>query len=48
MDEIGFGTEKDTPMSRPLAAMVEKILSSCCMLPLWEEEEANMIAKSSM
>jgi len=41
-----FGTEKDTPMSRPLAATVLKILCSLRMLPLWEGE-ATVIEKSS-
>jgi len=33
-----FGTEKDTPMSRPLAATVVKSLCSLWMLLLWEGE----------
>jgi len=41
-----FGTEKDTPMSRPLAATVSKTLWSLWMLPLWEGE-ATVIEKSS-
>jgi len=32
------GTEKDTPMSWPLAAIVENSLCSWRMLPLWEGE----------
>jgi len=41
-----FGTEKDTPMSRPLAATVSKSLCSLRMLPLWEGE-ATVIERSS-
>jgi len=41
-----FGTEKDTPMSRPFAAMVEKSPCRQRMLPL-EEGEATVMEKSS-
>jgi len=41
-----FGTEKDMPMSRPLAATLLKSLWSLRMLPLWEGE-ATVIEKSS-
>jgi len=41
-----FGTEKDTPMSPPLAATVLKSLYSLRMLPPWEGE-ATVIEKSS-
>ena len=41
-----LGAEKDMPMSRPFAAMVEKALCSWRMLPLWEGE-ATVIEKSS-
>ena len=39
-----FGTEKDTPMTRPLAATVLKSLCNLRMLPLWEGE-ATVIEK---
>jgi len=39
-----LGTEKDTSMSQPLVAMVEKRLWSWRMLPLWEGE-ATVIEK---
>jgi len=41
-----LGTEKDTPMSRPLTAMVAKSLWRLRMLPLWKGE-ATVIEKSS-
>jgi len=41
-----LGTEKATPMSRPLAAMMEKSLGRRGMLPLWVGE-ATVIEKSS-
>ena len=41
-----FGTEKDTPMTRPLAATVLNSLFSLRMLPLWDGE-ATVIEKSS-
>ena len=46
MDEFGFGTAKDTPMSRPLPVMVENGLRRRLMLPLWEGE-ATVIGRSS-
>jgi len=39
-----LGTEKDTPMSPPLAAMVEKNPRSRSIFPLWEAE-ATMIER---
>jgi len=41
-----LGTEKEIPISRPLAAMIEKSLCSWGMWPLWEGE-ARVIEKSS-
>jgi len=41
-----LGTKKDTPMSRPFAAMMVKSPCGCHMLPLWEGE-ATVIQKSS-
>jgi len=41
-----LGTEEDTPMSRPFAAMVEKRLCKRDMLPV-EEGEAPVIKRSS-
>jgi len=41
-----LGTQKDTPISRPLAAIVVKSLCNGRMLPLWEGD-ATVIEKSS-
>ena len=41
-----LGTEKDLPMSRPFAAMVEKSFCKWRMFPLWEGE-VMVIEKSS-
>jgi len=41
-----IGTEKDTPMPRPLPAIVLNRLCSLRMLPLWEGE-ATVIEKLS-
>ena len=46
VDEFGFGSEKDTPMSRPLVAMVEKRPCRRRTLPLYEGE-ATVIEMSS-
>ena len=42
-----FGTEKATPMSRPLAGIVLKRPCSLRMLPLWEGEATRMEKSST-